>query len=190
MSDSKTVFKQSSEFVKSLKNYKKVIPKLIEFVKVKSLDPMAKFGAKDSHFTGGGPLSASGVLHVHLTHDIQLLYRRHSKNPTVIEMLLVGSHDDFGTGQPPNIKKQKTLAKSLDNMDADTALALKEGRLPKGSYPAVTTGSLAEIEVGGSKVTIDFPVGIKGTNKRDTITVSDDGISSQVLGPGGTVKFS
>lgn len=116
--EGKVVFRRSQAFNDSMKKYKDLAPKIADFIKVKSIDPMAKFGTKDQHFVGGGPLTASGVIHVHLTHDLQLLYRRSGKNPTVIELLLVGSHDDFGTGQPANPKRQKTLAKQLDAMDA------------------------------------------------------------------------
>lgn len=84
---------------------------------VKSKDPMEKFGSKDQHFVGGGPLSASKLIHAHLTHDISLLYKRSGRNPTVIDLYAIVTHDELGTGQPPNLKLQKTIAKKVDGQD-------------------------------------------------------------------------
>lgn len=113
-SGKKVVITKSKEFEKDLAKYGPQIgDKLKEFLKMKSDDPMSRFGAKDQHFTGGGPLGTAGVIHAHLNHDVQVLYRRSGKNPAKIELLRLGTHDDFGTGQPPNMKAQKTLAKQV-----------------------------------------------------------------------------
>ena len=112
------VFRECPLFKETLAKHKQTISgKLKDFIVQKSGDPMARFGSKDQHFQGGGPLKDSGLIHAHLTHDISLLYKRHSKNPTVIDLYAVLSHDELGTGQPANIKQQKKMTKVMLDQD-------------------------------------------------------------------------
>ncbi len=89
--------------------------KFQDFIKLKSQDPLAQFGSKDRHFSGEGNLS--GYIHAGLTHDISIVYKRHSKNPTIIDLYAVVTHDELGTGQPPNMKSQKNIAKKMASQD-------------------------------------------------------------------------
>lgn len=111
-----TKIQYSAAAKEDFKKYKGQIgSKMADFITMKSKDPMAPFGSTDRHFTGG-PLAGTGIIHAHLNHDVQVLYRRSGRNPTVIEILRIGSHDDFGTGQPSNQKVMKNLAKQVDGM--------------------------------------------------------------------------
>jgi hypothetical protein len=80
---------------------------------------MAPFGSRDGMFAGGGNFTAAvpKLRHAHMTHDVSVFYRLSGANPTVIDLFGFFSHDESGTGQPANIKKQKSLAKSLSNQD-------------------------------------------------------------------------
>lgn len=123
------------EFIQSLKKYKtEVGSKVAEFIKQKREDPLSKFGTKDQHFSSGGNLGPTGVIHAHLNHDIQILYRRYGKNPTVIELMLITSHDDIGTGQPPNMKKQKIAAKMLTGMTAKPMVTESRGNVLQDQF--------------------------------------------------------
>lgn len=107
---------RSSEFNADLKKHSGTIgAKMADFIKMKMDDPMAQFGGTDRHFTAG-PLAGTGIIHAHLNHNLQVLYRRSGKNPTKIELLRLGSHDDFGTGQPSNQKIMKNVARQIDGM--------------------------------------------------------------------------
>lgn len=89
--------------------------KLADFIKSKTENPMAAFGGSDTPFISAGPLGKVGIKHAHLTRDISVLYTLSGKNPHVIKLYGIVSHADSGTGTPANIKKQKNLAKTLDN---------------------------------------------------------------------------
>lgn len=110
---SKVIFRRSKMFNDTLAKHKEVASKLSEFIKFKTDDPLARFGKKDQHFTSNGILQASGLIHTHLTGDISLLYKRSGKNPTYIDLVAVMTHDELGTGQPPNIKQQKKVLPQL-----------------------------------------------------------------------------
>jgi mRNA-degrading endonuclease YafQ of YafQ-DinJ toxin-antitoxin module len=84
-----------------------------EFLKLKSKNPMEKFGSKDTPFAGNGPFH--GLLHAALSNDIRIIYELKGKNPTTLFIYYVGTHDESGTGQPANIKRQKQLKSRIDN---------------------------------------------------------------------------
>lgn len=96
-----------------VKHRQQVDAKLDDFRRMKTQDPLARFGGTDEHFSGGGPLKDTGLIHAHLTGDISVLYRRHGRDPTYIDLYAIASHDELGTGQPASIKLQKNMAKVL-----------------------------------------------------------------------------
>jgi hypothetical protein len=100
-------------FKETFAKHQDVQAKLNEFMQLKIADPMARFGTTDEHFRGGGSLKDTGVLHAHLTSDISVLYKRHGKAPTLIDLYAVLSHDELGTGQPRDIKQQRNVAKVI-----------------------------------------------------------------------------
>lgn len=94
-------------------------PKLREqfdkFVSIKSENPMSPFGSSDKPFQGKGIYGSSvpKLLHAHLMNDMLIFYKLSSANPTLVDLYGVFTHDESGTGQPANIKRQKNLAKKL-----------------------------------------------------------------------------
>lgn len=111
-----TKFQICPLFSETLARHKsKVTDALKQFILTKDKDPMAQFGAKDRHFSGEGNLQ--GYIHAGLTNDISLIYKRSGKNPTLIQMFAIMTHDELGTGQPANIKVQKSNNKRFGNQD-------------------------------------------------------------------------
>jgi len=109
----KVQFRRSKLFGETLAKHKEVGAKLAEFVKFKSDDPLGRFGKKDQHFQGDGPLKATGLIHAHLTQDISILYKRSGKDPMFMDLVAVLSHAELGTGDPANPKQQKKIAKVM-----------------------------------------------------------------------------
>lgn len=108
-------FKTSPLFNATLEKFSRnplVLDKLSEFQKQKAENPVQPFGAKDRMFQGKGNLS--GYRHAGLTHDIQIIYKQEGSDPTVIKLYMLATHDDVGTGQPANLKRQKQAKKKLD----------------------------------------------------------------------------
>ena len=169
-------FRKSKYFDETFAKYEvEAADKFKEFVKTKSEDPMSKFGAKDTHFNGDAPLGKTGVIHAHLTRDLSILYRRSGKNPTFIDLLVIGSHADLGTGTPANIKKQKAMAKKIDDM-------VVENKLPDGTYSATASGYESVVVHGGKSYVFKFDNGVRGLNIRDTITLSNGEVRSGIVG--------
>jgi len=86
--------------------------KIVEFQKAKTANKLAPFGSKDVPFKHG---DLKGFNHTHLTHDLSLIYAMHSSNPTLIDLYGIFSHDELGTGQPINIKRQTSISKKFRN---------------------------------------------------------------------------
>lgn len=88
--------------------------KLAAFLQTKLADHMASFGASDKHYASKGSFGSLGIglKHAHLTHDISVVYRIHG-NPPTIDIYGLYSHDESGTGTPPNMKRQKALASKI-----------------------------------------------------------------------------
>lgn len=97
--------------------YPVVGQKMQDFRTFKSQNPLQPFGSSDKPFTGGGNFSVTvpGLRHAHLTHDIMVVYRISGRDPTLIDLYGIFSHDELGIGQPPNIKRQKAQAKRMSN---------------------------------------------------------------------------
>ena len=97
----------------SLAHHSRLVPRIAEFVKFKAANPFSNFGSRDTHAHHGfGELK---VRHAHLTSDISIWYRVHGKNPTLIDLYGLYSHDDSGTGQPANIRRQKNFIQRMSN---------------------------------------------------------------------------
>lgn len=90
-----------------------LVSKFEEFQKHKANNPVLPFGSSDKMFRGDGFFR--GLKHAHLSHDISVIYSISGKNPTLIDLYGLFSHDDLGTGNPPNLKRQKSLSKRLSN---------------------------------------------------------------------------
>jgi mRNA-degrading endonuclease YafQ of YafQ-DinJ toxin-antitoxin module len=111
-------FKKCNLFLKSFEGYKtdkKVTAALDQFVKFKETSPSQAFGSKDYKYKSG---ILSDYWHAGLSFDDSLIYQIQRKGDDYT-FLLYGlySHDDSGTGQPPNMKKQRALLTKLDNQE-------------------------------------------------------------------------
>lgn len=107
--------------------------KLEQFVKVKSQDPTASFGASDKPFKSGGFFTNAipKLRHAHLTHDLSLVYMLEGGTDPVIRLYGVFSHDDLGTGNPPNKNRQRNMAAQFSGQTFASAL----GQSTKSSQP-------------------------------------------------------
>lgn len=90
-----------------------VLKALKAFIEQKRAMPLEPFGSKDYPFKGDGPLH--GIGHAGLTFDVSIVYKISGKNPNIITLYGIFSHDELGTGQPANIKRQRQAAKAIDN---------------------------------------------------------------------------
>ena len=125
MAGEKVVFRTCPLFMESLAKMAARTPQIVSqyesFVKSKSENPLAPFGGKDIAYSSGGNFIAAvpGIKHAHLLHDASIAYTLSGSNPKVFNLYGIFSHDDSGTGRPPNDKKQKNLAKRFKNQSFD-----------------------------------------------------------------------
>ena len=91
--------------------------KMTAFIKSKTENPMGPFGSSDKPYVGGGIFSkyVPGLKHAHLTHNISIMYTLSGSNPKLIKLYGLVNHDESGTGNPPNMNRQKSLGKKLVN---------------------------------------------------------------------------
>jgi len=126
----KAVFRTCDLFRQSLADKilgePRVLPKFEEFIKTKTLDPMKTFGSNDRPFIRDGFLKdavpGETLLHAHLDRDNSVVYSLSGRNPTVIKLYGVLNHADLGTGNPANIKKQRSIAVQFSNQKFDSEL--------------------------------------------------------------------
>jgi hypothetical protein len=102
-------------FMETFGNHREVLKKLDEFIAAKTRDPLAAFGNSDKVFTRGTPIAEvmPKLRKAHLNHDVSILYMISGRDPTVIRLYAVLSHDESGTGQPSNMRVQRNMAKRL-----------------------------------------------------------------------------
>ena len=108
----------------AIKDTGNILQKVKEFKNFKEKNPLAPFGANDKPFTATGIYKQylPKALKAHLTTDISIVYELSGRNPTKIKLYGVFTHADMGTGQPPNIKIQKNMAKRLAREDVESFL--------------------------------------------------------------------
>lgn len=90
-----------------------------EFRKLKEQNPNQQFGSRDASFVSAGNLAGRvpKLRHAHLLHDLNLCYTVSDKDPTIVKLYGVFKHDELGTGQPANMKRQKSVATTMANQD-------------------------------------------------------------------------
>jgi len=114
-------FKISPLFKKTLADLAAQNPRLIDrveaFKNFKSQNPLASFGSSDKPLSGTGYFSKAvpGIKHAHLTRDISIWYTVSGRDPTEFKLYGMFTHHDTGTGEPPNLKRQKSAAEWLKN---------------------------------------------------------------------------
>lgn len=112
----------SKEFEDTFKQHAINTPGVKESMKAflaqKRDDPLSKFGSKDYPLGNHFEKAVSGILHAGLTHDKSVFYTLSGSGDTRhIHLYGIYGHDEAGFGQPPNIKKQKSLSKKLGNQE-------------------------------------------------------------------------
>lgn len=87
------------------------------FLKFKEENPGGRFGGKDESFASDGIFNTHvpKLRHAHLTGDISIFYIISGSDPRIIKLYGVYTHDESGTGQPPNRKRQKSVVQTLSN---------------------------------------------------------------------------
>lgn len=94
-------FVKCDAYVDSVAKYKgnqQVLAAFREFIDFKSREPLALFGGKDRPFTGNGSLR--GYIHAGITRDISIIYKISGRDPHVISLYGLYTHNDIGTGTP------------------------------------------------------------------------------------------
>jgi hypothetical protein len=104
-------------FTETFANHPEVLDKITAFMAAKTSDPLAVFGGGDTQFSSKVPLGIAvpKLRHANLSNDIRLFYTIGGRDPTVFKLYAVYSHDESGTGQPSNIKRQKNAGKQMAN---------------------------------------------------------------------------
>jgi hypothetical protein len=104
-----------SSLASAIKDTPNILQKISEFVKTKLDNPLAMFGTNDKPFTSEGAYKQHlpKARKARLTLDISIVYELSGRNPTVIKMYGVFTHATLGTGQPPKINTQRSMAKAL-----------------------------------------------------------------------------
>ena len=121
----KLVIKNSPLFVDTMaaklsSGGKKVADRFNDFLQSKKENPLQPFGKSDKPFIGGGLIQGAipneTLLHAHLTHDIGIVYSLTGKDPRVLKLYGIFTHDEMGTGQPDNRRKQKQFSDRLSHI--------------------------------------------------------------------------
>lgn len=109
------LFKQT--YVAKVKSNPVLATKFDQFTRSKETEPYGSFGASDKPYNPRGQFAklVPKLRHAHLTHDLSIAYTVEGSAPAVIKLYGVFSHDEQGTGNPPNVKRQQSLATQMAN---------------------------------------------------------------------------
>lgn len=101
-------------YFETLRKHPEVNDTLKEFIVFKMKNPLSSFGHSDYPFRHGG---LKGYGHAKLTRDISIVYSISGTDPKTLKLYGVLTHSDLGTGTPPNLNKQKSIAKRFSNQE-------------------------------------------------------------------------
>lgn len=84
------------------------------FMHVKRENPNQSWGSSDKHFKSQGVFTklVPGIKHAHLAHDVNLVYLVRGN---IVYLFGLFTHDELGTGTPPNPRRQKAMATQFKN---------------------------------------------------------------------------
>lgn len=99
-------------YLESVKAHPATGDSIKKFVAAKIQDPLASYGGSDTHFVGNGPFGGLKLKHAHISQDLSIVYRMHSK-PIFLDLYGIFSHKELGTSNSPNVKTQKIMAKKF-----------------------------------------------------------------------------
>lgn len=119
--DGKIIIKDCEYFRETASKYLKnpVIAKsLADFIATKQENPNAPYGSSDKSNPEGTPMTKyiRKIKHAHLNRDVSVFYTISGK-PTELRLYAILSHDEAGTGQPTNPRRQTSVAKQFKNQD-------------------------------------------------------------------------
>lgn len=99
----------------AIKDKPNILQKIKEFRDIKQENPLAAFGTNDGTFIPGGIYKSylPKARKAHLTQDHSIIYELSGRDPTVVKLYGVFTHAALGTGNTPNPKIQKNMAKRL-----------------------------------------------------------------------------
>jgi hypothetical protein len=102
-------------FEETLKKHEDYLPKLKEFLSKLNQDPLLPV----EPLRGVGPIGQlkPAMIHAKLGHDMRLFYIMAGRNPHNVYLYGLFSHDESGTGQPPNANRQNSLIKRFKNQE-------------------------------------------------------------------------
>lgn len=104
-----------------------------DFIATKAQDPTKPFGSRDGpfknagHFTGKVPK----LRHAHLMHDMNLCYTISGKDPAILKLYGLFKHDELGTGQPSNYRRQQNVATAMANQSFEPVPTTPKQAEPK-----------------------------------------------------------
>jgi hypothetical protein len=111
------ILRTGSDFVNTYDKIAKIPSAITKFETFKNMksDPATltkPLGSADKLFTPDSPLGRSvpSLRHIHITHDISLVYRIHGSNPTYVDLYGFYTHDDLGSA-PGGGSKPRTLTR-------------------------------------------------------------------------------
>lgn len=108
-----TIFRRCNSYLETyidkVRPYNSIRSKFRDFMELKRWNPTVNFGKSDKPFTSDAfyARAVPGLRHAHITFDLSILYKIVNN-----ELWLYGfyTHDELGTGQPSNIRKQSSMA--------------------------------------------------------------------------------
>jgi hypothetical protein len=118
---SKLIIKDCDYFRQTAEKYLQnpVIAKsLADFIATKQSNPIAPYGSSDKSNPASTPMAKyiPKIRHAHLGKDVSVFYTI-SGSPAELKLYAILSHDEAGTGQPVNHKRQTGVAKQFKNQD-------------------------------------------------------------------------
>lgn len=176
------------EFAKTLDNYssqKELLKrKLIDFVRFKSTSPYngrgpdgSKFGSSDYLLGAEGKFrDIPGIAHAHLTFNISIVYHIEGD---VLRLYGIYSHDDMGTGMPPNANRQQQkvdMWKRINFVGLDPTLLEPQERSSDDAKKVVKKQSTAKLQ---SPMQKSPPVKTIGDLIASTVQALDDAYRSR-----------
>lgn len=116
-----TILQDTKRLKASVSLAKRGVPKLpqllTDFLKFKKLNPKQSYNKNDDALKGG-ELKNVGLRHFDIGREYRLYYRVVEDSDS-IKVILYGvfTHEETGTGRPPNQNKQKSFADTVRNAE-------------------------------------------------------------------------
>lgn len=130
-----TVFRRCDTYTETYKQkvkpYESIKSKFRDFMELKRWNPTQPFGKSDKLFLGTGFFirAVPNLKHAHITQDLSIVYKL---DGGTIWLYGFYTHDELGTGQPPNKNNQRSMATRIANKtEADCPIGV---RRPQPKY--------------------------------------------------------